>query len=153
MNYRRMIFAGALTVLSVAAASGAASARTLTGYGAFSPWPNAGAQDCVSESWGAALSNCSTPQTLVFEAPVDNGGAHTINAWSYGDGYGSFSCNAQSIVGEGGPWGWWGATDTFNPSGKQMRSFSVDVGGGASLRLVCWDVPNNRGVASINFNP
>lgn len=153
MNHRGMLIVGALTVLSVSTTSGAASARTLTGYGAFAPVPNYGAQDCISEHWDAALSGCDSLQTLLFEAPVDNWGWHTINAWSYGAGYGSFTCEAQSLQAAGGGWGWWGAVDTFNPSGQQEKSFTVWVGDGASLRLVCWDVANNRGIASISYNP
>jgi hypothetical protein len=152
MHYHRgLLVAGVFTVLAGSTVSGVASARALTGYGAFRPILPA--QTCVSENWGAALNLCDGAQGMFFEAPVQSGNVwHDIWAWSYGAGYGSFTCRAESIQGAGGSWGYWGAFDTFNPSGQEARKFSAYVAAGSTLRLNCWSVPYNRGVASIVYN-
>lgn len=152
MNIRRVFFLGGLMALAGSTFSGTASARTMTAWGAFRAWPSYGAQDCVQESWGAAISSCSAAQTMLFEMPVDNWDTHNILAWSAGTGYGSFTCQAQSIQPQGLGWGYWGAQSTFNPSGQQALTFSVYVGGGYSLRLDCWNVSNGRGLASLDVD-
>jgi hypothetical protein len=90
---------------------------------------------------------------MLFEAPIDNAGYHTITAWSYGATSGSFTCQAQSIQGGGGNWGYWGAWDTFNPNGQEGRSFTVYSIYTFTLRLLCTNVPNGRGVASVEYAP
>ena len=164
MNHRGVRFIGALAVLAATTIAGSAGARTLTGYGAFRPWPNPGAQDCVNEDWGAAYSTCTALQTMVFEGPVDSGNTnHTITAWSYVNGSPTalgFSCRAQSIPAPGGPapgntqWGYEVSPEqTFNPTPQEALSFTVYVPNGWSLRLACTNVSNTQGIASIDYNP
>ena len=155
INLAALVLGGGV-LLSAGVVTSTAEARTLTGMGSFTPFPNYSSQHCVNEVWGAAVNVCGkTLSHMFFDTPVDGAGNHTITAWSYSHngGYGSFTCRAESIQGPGGNWGFWGAWDTFNPGGQEARNFSVFVGNGNSRRLVCINVPHGRGLASLVYNP
>jgi hypothetical protein len=139
---------GGLLALGICAASTSADARTLSGYGAFKPWPNHASQQCISESFGAAINTCgSTQGTMIFELPNETSGS--VTAVSLGAGA-SFGCYATSYNPANSSTFQAGGTQTF-PSGQASRNMTVTFIAPWSLRLVCGGVPNNRGIGGLQW--
>ena len=149
---RSCLLLAACLALTVFASTVPAEARTATGFNSYRVSPGS-ETSCIVEEWGAAVNNCSySINLLAFETDVDGVGYHTISAWDYQNGYGSFTCGAVSFA-QPNNQQWWGPTSTFNPSGQQQLNFTAYVAPGGALSLYCYNVPQGRGIATLNWNP
>jgi hypothetical protein len=140
----------ALTVL--AAVPG--HARSTIGINAFHVLDkNPGnAYTCLDENWAAVVNNCNRPVSLTFDLPIDNVGWHEIDVVDAPGGYGSFECQAITFNANGGV-DYYGTQATFNPSGQETLSFYTQVWPADSITIYCWNVPNSRGITSLNWTP
>ena len=94
-----------------------AEARSTTGWNAFRVWSPLGADQCVAESFGAAVNRCNFNINLTFELVVDTAGWKHITVWDAPGGYGAFTCVAANFSGVNNGIG---VSDgkTFNPQDK-----------------------------------
>jgi hypothetical protein len=150
---RASLLATGLGLLVCTVASTGGAAQFTNGYGAFTPYPSHGSQECIQELWGGALNLCTTPSPLgpaIFELPISSGGIFAVSATAFAaGGTGSFNCFAVSISPNANQ-GAWGTTVTFN-AGTESRTSFVTVPGGWSLRLQCDNIPLYRGIKSISW--
>jgi hypothetical protein len=155
MNVKCGLFLfGTCIVAAVTATGTPASARTLSGYGSFTPWPNRSAESCISENDGAAVTtNCSGNQQFVlFEAPQDSPSASKgITAESWVGSSGTFSCIAYAFNLDASGFST-GTTITFTGPSQALTSL-VTIGAGSTVRLQCANVPTRSGIARIDYVP
>lgn len=149
-----------LCVAILAVAASPAFARSTTAFSSFHverQYPNqyANPENCLSESYGAVVNNCSYPVSLEFDLPIDTAAGEKIinvqNGWFGTNPEETFNCYSYALTGTGGS-----ATDgtkvTFT-SPKEDLYTVVSVTSGASIQVICWDVPPQGGVANFNWNP
>ena len=146
-----------LAILAIAA--NPAFARSTTAYSSFHverQYPNqyAYAENCLSESYGAVVNNCSYAVSLEFDLPIDTPGEKYIyvqNGWFGNNPEETFTCYSYDLAGTRGS-----ATDgtpaIFTAPG-QTKLTQVYATGSTSIQVICWNVPPNGGVANFNWNP
>jgi len=154
MKYIAKIWLLAMGVALVTlAAIPPAEARSTTGWNAFRVWSSPlGANQCVAESFGAAVNRCNFNINLTFELVVDTPGWKHITVWDAPGGYGAFTCVAANFSGVNNGIG---VSDgkTFNPEGQEQLDFWIYVHPGDGLSLYCFNVPPSKGISNINWNP
>ena len=148
----RSLLLGTCLMAGILAANVPVEARTTTGWNSFRVWSPIGADNCVGESFGAAVNVCRSNINLTFELLVDSPGEKTVTVMDNPDGYGVLTCAAVAFSGQDG-----GLVSsypqTFNPSGQETLTFHVTVSPGWGLSLYCWDVSPTKGIATIKWNP
>jgi hypothetical protein len=107
---------------------------------------------CLYENWAAVVNGCNHPVSLTFDLPIDNVGWHEIDVVNSPWGYGSFECQAITFDPHGNAV-YYGTEATFNPSGQETLKFYTFVSPADSITIYCWNVPNGRGVTSLNWTP
>jgi hypothetical protein len=129
-----------------------ADARTTTGWNSFRVWSPIGADNCVGESFGAAINLCSSDINLTFEMLVDTPGWKTVTVTNSPGGYGTLTCAAVSFSGVND-----GIVSTyaqtFNVVGQQTLTFRLSVSAGWGFSLYCWNISPGRGIAKITWGP
>jgi hypothetical protein len=153
MKFKSLFF-GICFALSTLVASAPASAWTVSAFSSFHVrLPIDSTQNpynCITESYGAVINNCSYSVTLVFNLPLANVGFHYLYAQNYvhGTGKTGATCTVWSFDGDGN--GRNGTTNlTFNPNGVQTLVFdSADFGN--TMTLDC-SVPTGAGIGAINY--
>jgi hypothetical protein len=153
MKYKAKMWFFAMGVALVTlAAIPPAEARSTTGWNSFKVWSPLGADQCVAESFGAAVNRCNFNINLTFELVVDTAGLKHITIWDAPDGYGAFTCGVVGFSGINNDihasYG-----QTFNPEGQQKLDFWFNVNPGDGVSVYCFNVPPSRGVANINWTP
>jgi hypothetical protein len=144
---------GICLAITLVAANNPAEARSTTGWNSFRVWSPLGADNCVRESFGAAVNKCNSDINLTFEMLVDTASYKYVTVVDFDGGYGTLTCgpvafSGQSDVFVGAP------PLTFNPSGQQALHFQpLPVYSGWGMSLYCWSISPGRGIATINWNP
>ena len=134
--------------LGLLAANVPAEARSTTGWDGF----RGNGIDCVSESFGAVVNARCAPMSMAFEMVVDTPGWHSIGVWDSPGGYGSFQCQAFSFSGVNDGI-YLGTRVTFAAVGQQSQNFTTYVYPGWAMSLYCYEVPEGRGIANVNWTP
>jgi len=124
----------------------------------------AGAESCLTESWGAILNQCSYSVDLVFSLPaaISNGLTVTVEAaTTYNTP--AFSCILYAITGDGNSGSALGSV-TFQqmaqPAGPPTpptlspRALSIvaSIGNGRNVQLICWGVPAGAEITNLTWN-
>ena len=152
MKYKaKMWFLAMGVALVTLAAIPPAEARSTTGWNAFRVWGPLGADQCVAESFGAAVNRCNFNINLTFELAVDNPGWKHVTVWDAPGGYGAFTCGAGKFSGVNNDiYASYGKT--FNTEGQGQLDFWI-YHPGDGLSLYCFNVPPSKGISNINWNP
>jgi hypothetical protein len=148
----KALFLQVLLALAVLAAGVPAEARSTTGWNSFRVWAPLGANNCVGESFGAAVNVCNSNLNLTFEMVADTAGWKKVEVWDSPGGYGTLTCSAITFSGQNdglyvAPW------QTFSPSGQELLTFWTYVYPGWAMSLYCHSVQPGRGIATLNWNP
>jgi hypothetical protein len=101
------IFLGLCLAVIVSAASLAHAQNGFAPYSSFhvervNPNQYAGAENCLTEQWGAINNQCSYSVDLVFSLPADVGNGHTVTVEAATtSNTPSFTCTLYAITGDG----------------------------------------------------
>jgi hypothetical protein len=130
----------------------AAAKYSIGGYAAFRPFPNYSQQQCIAESYSAAVNNCGTTQgTMIFELVADQTfiTGVAVGARSYGTGS-TFTCMPVAYDENNSTSFNAGNTLTF-ASGQSHQGSSLSLINPGSLRLNCFNVPAGRGIGGLDW--
>jgi hypothetical protein len=148
----KSLFLGISLLVAIFLLNIPADARTTTGWNSFRVWSPIGADNCVGESFGAAVNVCDSNINLTFELLVDTPGEKTVTVVRNPNGYGSLTCAAVAFSGQND-----GLVSsypkTFLVYGQDTVSFQVPVFPGWGLSLYCWNISPSRGIATITWSP
>lgn len=147
-----------LAILAVAASP--AFARSTTAFSSFHverevPSQYASAENCLTESYGAVVNNCSYAVSLEFDLPIDTAAGEKIitvqNGWFGTNPEETFNCFSYAYTGSQGSAT--SGTEVAFSSPKEDLYTVLSVTSGESIQVICWEVPPGGGVANFNWNP
>jgi hypothetical protein len=150
----RLLILGLCFSLSVAATV-QAQERQVTGFSSFHvtgplvpPSGQLPPYECLGESWGAVINNCTYDVSLAFNLPIDNPGNVVITLQDYWGTWpgGTFTCSTAAVNGLGSSgiasWG------TFFTN-SQPIFLAVDPNASQAILVNCGPIPPGAGISKI----
>jgi len=174
------IFLGLCLAVIVSAASLAHAQNGFAPYSSFhverlNPNQYAGAENCLTEQWGAIDNQCSYSVDLVFSLPADVGNGHSVTVEAAtASNTPSFTCTLYAITGDGNSGSalgsaTFGAAEPSVPAvpavpaapaappaapALSLTVLSIDAnsGNGRNIQLICWGVPAGAEITNLTWN-